>query len=143
MNIGSTTGATGLTGASGRGSDAPSAFRDAADSLISADKVQGTDVYNSAGDHLGHIEDVMLHKVSGKVAYAIMAFGGFLGIGERYHPLPWSVLGYDVQRGGYVIPYDRERLESAPNYTLDEIGDREHDWRDRVHNYYGVAPYWM
>ena len=71
-------------------------------SLIASDKVQGTNVYNAAGDNLGSIHDLMIDKVSGKVAYAIMSFGGFLGIGSQYHPLPWSVLKYDTRLGGYV-----------------------------------------
>ena len=63
--------------------------------LIASDKVQGTNVYNAAGDNLGAIHDLMIDKASGKVAYAIMSFGGFIGIGNQYHPLPWSVLKYD------------------------------------------------
>ncbi|WP_407048776.1 PRC-barrel domain-containing protein [Methyloraptor flagellatus] len=143
MNIGSTTGATGLTGSTGRGADRQPGSYDETDTLISADKVQGTDVYNEAGEHLGHIEDVMLHKESGRVAYAIMAFGGFLGIGERYHPIPWSVLTYRVDRGGYVVPYARNQLEGAPHYSIEELGDRDTQWRDTVHTYYGATPYWM
>jgi sporulation protein YlmC with PRC-barrel domain len=64
--------------------------------LIASDKVQGTNVYNTAGDNLGAIHDVMIDKPSGKVAFAILSFGGFLGIGNQYHPLPWSVLKYDI-----------------------------------------------
>ena len=65
--------------------------------LIASDKVQGTNVYNAAGDNLGAIHDVMIDKPSGKVAYAIMTFGGFLSMGNQYHPLPWSVLKYDTK----------------------------------------------
>jgi PRC-barrel domain len=72
-------------------------------SLISASKVTGTEVYNTAGEHLGDVYDVMLDKRSGKIAYAVMSFGGFLGIGERYHPLPWATLEYDTKQGGYVV----------------------------------------
>ncbi len=61
-------------------------------SLIASDKVQGTEVYNTAGENLGAIHDIMVDKPSGKVAYAIMSFGGFLGIGNQYRPLPWSIL---------------------------------------------------
>ena len=71
-----------------------------ANPLIAGARVAGTDVYNAAGDHLGEIYDVMLDKQTGKVAYAIMSFGGFHGLGEKYHPIPWSVLDYDPQRGG-------------------------------------------
>jgi len=116
----------------------------AANPLIAGARVAGTDVYNTAGDHLGSIYDVMLDKATGKVAYAIMSFGGFLGLGEKYHPIPWSMLDYDVEKGGYVVPLTREKLEAAPMYGA----DGEPDWHDkeygkRVHDYYGTMPYWM
>ena len=84
-----------------------------AGNLIASDKVQGTNVYNTAGDNLGAIHDVMIDKPSGKVAYAIMSFGGFLGIGNQYHPLPWSVLKYDTNLGGYVVNLDKGQLEGV------------------------------
>lgn len=111
-------------------------------SLISAGRVQGTAVYNTKGEHLGHVEDVMIHKVTGKVAYAVMAFGGFLGIGERYHPLPWSMLDYDVRQDGYVVPLDRDKLQGAPSYGRDELSYNDEEWREPVHRYYDVPPYW-
>src|ERR1700675_1334695 len=88
--------------------------------LIAASKVNGTTVYNRAGEKLGSIYDIMLDKISGKAEYAIMSFGGFLGIGDRYHPLPWSVLNYDPAQGGYVVDLDPRRLGGAPNYSADE-----------------------
>ncbi len=115
-----------------------------ADRLISSEKVEGTTVYNTAGEKLGSIQNVMIDKISGKVAYADMAFGGFLGIGDRHHPLPWSVLKYDTQQDGYVVNLDKDKLKGAPNYGA---GDRM-DWEDQawgrqVHEYYGVTPYWL
>jgi hypothetical protein len=112
--------------------------------LIAGARVAGTEVYNTAGEHLGEIYDVMLDKKTGKVAYAIMSFGGFLGLGEKYHPIPWSVLDFDPDRGGYVVPMTKDKLEAAPMY--DSQG--EPDWDDRtygkrVHDYYGTMPYWM
>ena len=83
-------------------------------SLIASDKVQGTNVYNTAGDNLGSIYDLMIDKLSGKVAYAIMSFVGFLGIGNQYHPLPWSVLKYDTGLGGYVVPPRQEPAGTRP-----------------------------
>ena len=105
--------------------------------LIAASQVNGTSVYNRAGEKLGSIYDVMLEKVSGKAEYAIMSFGGFLGIGDQYHPLPWSVLDYDPRQGGYVVDLDRRRLEGAPSYTANDAGM----WDDpaygrRVSDYY-------
>ena len=85
--------------------------------LISSDKVEGTDVYNRNGDHLGSVRDLMIDKRSGQVEYAIMSFGGFLGMGESYHPLPWRMLTYDTGMGGYVVDVDRDRLDRAPRYT--------------------------
>jgi hypothetical protein len=85
----------------------------------------------------------MLDKESGEVAYAVMGFGGFLGIGEKYHPLPWSLLTYDVDQGGYVVPLSREQLRGAPNYERAEIGSDDRLWRESVYDYYKVPPYWM
>ena len=109
--------------------------------LIASDKVQGTNVYNTAGDNLGAIHDVMIDRPSGKVAYAIMSFGGFLGIGNQYHPLPWSVLKYDTNLGGYVVNLDKGQLEGAPAYdvgTEPAWGDRSYE--SKIHDYYGLDP---
>ena len=69
--------------------------------LIGSDKVEGTPVYRTNGDEVGQIERVMIDKLSGKVAYAVMSFGGFLGMGNNYYPLPWSVLTYNPDLDGY------------------------------------------
>jgi hypothetical protein len=107
--------------------------------LISADRVQGTPVFDLAGDKLGHIEDVMLHKLSGRVAYAIMSYGGFLGAGERYHPLPWSMLTFDTEKNGYVVPLDREQLRDAPTLGREPIdNDDDAVWAEQVHTHYGL-----
>ena len=112
-------------------------------SLISAGRVQGTPVYNHASESLGSIYDVMLDKRSGQVAYAIMSFGGFLGMGENYHPLPWSLLRYDTQKAGYVVNLDRTQLEGAPSYPPGvDPGWGDRDYETRLHDYYGVGPYW-
>lgn len=111
-------------------------------SLIAASKVEGTTVYNRQGDNLGHVYDVMIDKRSGQVAYAIMSFGGFLGMGERYHPLPWKMLDYDTSMGGYVVDLDKDRLEGAPTYSASERPDwRDRDYTHRIDNFYGVTPY--
>ncbi len=106
--------------------------------LISADKVQGTAVYDSSGERLGTIDSLMLNKRSGKVAYAVMSFGGFLGIGERYHPLPWDKLTYDTDKGGYNIGHTQDELRAGPNYSRDELDEFEvRDRNDEVDDYYG------
>lgn len=112
-------------------------------STISAERVEGTDVYNAQGEHLGSIDDLILDKVSGKVVYAVMSFGGFLGIGEKYHPLPWSLLKYDESKEGYVVPLDRSQLEGAPSYSRDELRFGERQWDQSVYNYYNQQPYWQ
>lgn len=111
--------------------------------LIAADKVEGTSVYDAQGNKLGSIERVMIDKVSGKVAYAVMAFGGFLGIGDQHHPLPWSLLRYDTGTGGYVVNLDKRMLEGAPTVGA---SDTSFDWDDRgwnkrVHDYYKTPLY--
>ncbi|WP_062227897.1 PRC-barrel domain-containing protein [Aureimonas frigidaquae] len=109
---------------------------------IEASRVNGTRVYNTEGDHLGHIYDLVIGKRDGKVKYAIMSFGGFLGIGEEYHPLPWEVLKYDERQGGYVVGLTVEQLQGAPRYADSE----RPDWVDpaygrRIDDYYGIASY--
>ncbi len=106
--------------------------------LIAASKVNGTAVYNRAGDKLGSVYDIMIDKRSGRAEYAIMSFGGFLGIGEEYHPLPWGQLNYDEAQGGYVVNLDRSRLQGAPTYRATDMGL----WDDpaygrRISDYYG------
>src|SRR3954451_3285919 len=93
---------------------------DETDRLIASNKVEGTVVYNRQGDRLGSVYNFMVDKISGQVAYAVMSFGGFLGIGERYFPLPWKSLTYDTGLGGYVVDLDRKRLENAPSYSADD-----------------------
>ena len=80
--------------------------------------------------------------------YALLSFGGFLGIGERFHPLPWQVLDYDVARGGYVVPLETPQLQAAPTYTkteLEAFGAGDQSYREGLFDYYaryGAAPYW-
>jgi hypothetical protein len=110
--------------------------------LIAADKVEGTAVYDRAGGKLGSIHNVMIDKHSGRVIYAVMSFGGFLGIGERYHPLPWGVLDYDTNLSGYVVNLTRKQLQDAPTYGRDETPDYDdRAWGKKVYDYYGVPPY--
>ena len=110
------------------------------DRLIASDKVEGTAVYNRDGDRLGSVHNVMIDKYSGQVSYAVMSFGGFLGIGERYHPLPWKALTCDTGLGGYVVGLSREQLEGAPSYARDEAPWSDPAYGRRVSDYYGV-PY--
>src|ERR1700756_4995909 len=90
--------------------------------LIGTDKVEGTPVYCSNGDRVGQIERIMVDKFSGKVAYAVMSFGGFLGMGEDYYPLPWASLKYDTSLGGYRTGITQDQLKGAPKFN------RNTDW---------------
>src|ERR1700735_629870 len=107
--------------------------------LIAASKVNGTTVYNTAGEKLGSVYDVMIDKRSGKAEYAIMSFGGFLGIGDSYHPLPWRALMYDANKGGCAVKIAVPRREGAPAYTSSDTAT----WDDpaygrRINDYYGT-----
>jgi sporulation protein YlmC with PRC-barrel domain len=106
-------------------------------SAILASKVKGTSVYNTLGEKIGHVEDIMLDKTSDEVMYAVLGFGGFLGIGEKYHPMPWSNLDYDPTVGGYVIPMSKEVLERAPVYDLNDLTKSDGNVRQKATDYYG------
>ena len=107
--------------------------------LIASDKVEGTAVYNAQGERMGSIYTLMIDKYSGQVSYAVMSFGGFLGIGERYHPLPWRALTYDTGLGGYVVDVAREQLEGAPSHGRDEAPWGDPAYGRRVSGYYGYG----
>ena len=107
--------------------------------LISSDKVEGTDVYDLRGDKIGHIRSVMLDKRSGAAEYAVMSFGGFLGIGERYHPVPWKALTYDPDRGGYVVGLNAEKLKDAPNYGPEEEPAYDQHYALGLYGFYGLG----
>ena len=124
----------------GMGTSAATATDETGD-LIASDKVEGTAVYNRQGERMGTVKDFMVNKRSGQVAYAVMSFGGFLGIGESFHPLPWKVLAYDTGKGGYVVDLTRQQLEGAPAYTSSDLPDwSTPDYGRRVSGYYGM-PY--
>jgi hypothetical protein len=112
-------------------------------SLIGSDKVEGTPVFRSNGERVGKIERVMIDKLSGRVAYAVMSFGGFMGIGEDYYPLPWSLLTYNERLDGYEVDIGEQQLKGAPKYSRHDAWD----WSSRergqtIHDYYQVPPYW-
>jgi hypothetical protein len=108
--------------------------------LISGRTVQNAKVFSPNGDELGHIDDVVIEPVSGRVAYGVLQFGGFMGIGSDYHPIPFAKLSYDPNRGGYVTDLTKEQLANAPRYDGDWHSNRE--WQERSHEHYGVTPYW-
>ena len=106
--------------------------------LISSEKVEGTAVYNTKGEKLGSIQHLMIDKFTGHVEYAVMSFGGFLGIGENYYPVPWRKLTYDTRLGGYCVDLDRTRLEKAPGHTM----SNQPDWSNRAYRT-RIDEYWV
>jgi hypothetical protein len=111
--------------------------------LIGSDKVEGTAVYRSNGDRVGTIDRLMIDKLSGKVAYAVMSFGGFLGIGDDHYPVPWSLLTYNTDLGGYEVNISDAQLRGAPRFADHEEWDRyDRDRENALYSYYGVTPYW-
>ena len=115
-------------------------------SAILASKVKGTAVYNSAGDKIGTVEDIVLDKQSNRIMFAALGFGGLLGVGEKYYPVPWSMLDYDENKGGYVVPLDKERIQNAPSYDLKDL--TKHDGslgniREQTYTYYNIGRDWQ
>ena len=108
------------------------------DRLIASDKVEGTAVYNRNGENLGSIYNLMVDKRSGHVEYAVLSFGGFLGMGENFYPLPWKELSYDPSLRGYVVDLDKSALDHAPSYAADEAAAwDEPGYGRRVDDYWG------
>lgn len=105
---------------------------------ISSDKVEGTAVYNADGEKLGSIDDLVIDKRSGQVRYAVLEFGGFLGMGTDRYPLPWSMLDYDTEQDGYVVPIDKSTLDNAPRYTDGDLPSYTPDYNKKVNSHYGV-----
>jgi sporulation protein YlmC with PRC-barrel domain len=112
--------------------------------LIESDRVEGTAVYDRSGKRIGTVERVMIDKISGRVAYAVMSFGGFFGVGADEYAVPWRMLDYDPSLGGYRTQITVEQLRSAPSLSR----NRGQDWPDRqseqdLHDYYQVSYYWV
>ena len=106
--------------------------------LIASNKVEGTHVYNREREKLGSIYNFMVDKESGEVEYAVLQFGGLFGLGSDYYPLPWDVLTYDTEQGGYVVALDKAMLEKAPRYKGNEEPAFDRDYGREVHGYYGI-----
>jgi sporulation protein YlmC with PRC-barrel domain len=111
--------------------------------VISASMVMDTPVCNAQGEKLGTVEDLMLDKLSGRVRYAVLSFGGFLGMGDKLFPLPWRALDYNKDWEAFVVDIDKERLESAPGFDVGnppDFGDEA--WGQKLYDYYGYSEYW-
>jgi sporulation protein YlmC with PRC-barrel domain len=115
---------------------------------ILASKVKGTAVYSDSGDKIGTVEDIVLDKQSNQIMFAALGFGGVLGMGEKYYPVPWSLLDYSEDKGGYIVPLNKDRLENAPAYDLKDL--TKHDGsvgsgsiREKTYSYYNVSRDWQ
>lgn len=118
--------------------DANAIARDETHDLIASEKVDGTAVYNRQGERLGTIKNFMVGKRNGRVQYAVLSFGGLFGMGERFYPLPWDVLTYDTDKGGYVVDLDKERLQGAPSYESGREPVYDREYGEQVYGHYGV-----
>ena len=111
--------------------------------VLAASTLTGNSVRNSAGDDLGEIDEIMIHLPSGRVAYAVLSFGGILGIGSKLFAVPWSALQVDEDKKCFVLDVDKKTLESAPGFDKDNWPDMtDTAWGSEVYAYYGITPYW-
>ncbi|MCK9984207.1 MAG: hypothetical protein AzoDbin1_00679 [Azoarcus sp.] len=114
-----------------------------APAMMSAGTLTGDDVYNPQGEDLGEIKEIMLDMRSGRVAYAVLSFGGFLGMGEKLFAVPWGALKLDAANKRFVLNVEKERLETAPGFDKDHWPDMaDQTWGRDIHTYYGTTPYW-
>ena len=112
-------------------------------SAIRASKVIGTSVFNGAGEKIGKVEDVVLDKQSNSIMFAVVSFGGFLGAGEKYHPIPWAALDYNEAEDAYVVPYTKDQLKAAPAGSVSElVREGGMTVRDQTYTYYKSPRYW-
>ena len=123
----------------GRDDDRGGLAIDETDRLIASNKVEGTAVYGLDGDRLGSVYNFMVDKYSGKVEYAVMSYGGFLGMGTRYYPVPWKLLKYDTRIGGYRVEMTHRDLERAPSFDRSSEPRFDTAYGERVHGWYGLS----
>jgi len=111
--------------------------------VLAASTLAGDQVQNSAGENLGKIDEIMIDIPTGKVAYAVLSFGGFLGMGNKLFAIPWSALRLDEDEKNFVLDIDKQKLENAPGFDKDNWPDMaDTSWGTRIFGYYGAAPYW-
>lgn len=113
-------------------------------SLITSDSVEGMPVYDVHGKRIGKVERLMIDRLTGQIAYAILSFGGFLGIGEDHYPIPWSMLTYNEKPDGFQVDITEDELKNAPKIEPDENWEQTTRDRDQdVHDYWEVRYYWI
>jgi len=112
--------------------------------FMSAGSLIGNDVYNLQDDDLGDVKELMLDMRTGKIAYAVLSFGGFLGMGEKLFAVPWAALTLNTENKRFILNVSKERLESAPGFDADNWPDMANpEWASGIHTYYGTtnSPY--
>lgn len=107
--------------------------------LISSNKVEGTAVYNPQQEKLGSIDHIMIEKRSGKAQYAVLQFGGLFGLGSDHYPIPWDMLTYDTDQGGYVVNLTKEQVTGAPRYGRDDTPEYTDEYGRTIYGYYGLS----
>jgi sporulation protein YlmC with PRC-barrel domain len=109
--------------------------------LMGADTLLGNDVYNRQSEDLGDISEIMLDMRSGRVSYAVLSFGGFLGMGDKLFAVPWAALKLDTENKRFVLDVTKERLETAPGFDKNHWPDMaDAVWQKDIHAYYGTKP---
>ncbi|UVA81814.1 MULTISPECIES: PRC-barrel domain-containing protein [Pandoraea] len=112
-------------------------------SVMAADTLDAEDVVNTAGESLGKVKHIMLDVQRGTVAYAVLSFGGFLGMGDKLFAIPWHALQLDVENKRFILNIDKEALKKAPGFDKDHWPSMaDMHWAEQVHTYYTVDPYW-
>jgi PRC-barrel domain len=106
--------------------------------LIASDKVEGTKVVNREGEKLGSIHNLMVDKKTGQVQYAVLSFGGVLGIGTDHYPIPWKALTYDTDEDGYLVDIDKEMLKSGPHYGVSDEPAYDQAYGQSIYGHYGL-----
>lgn len=110
--------------------------------LMGADTLLGNDVYNHKEEDLGDVKEIMLDMRNGKIAYAVLSFGGFLGMGDKLFAVPWNALTLDTANKRFILNADKEALKNAPGFDKDDWPDMaDRTWASGVHAYYGTKPY--
>ncbi len=107
---------------------------------VSSEDVEGTNVYDPSGNKIGEVDHLMIDKLSGRVHYAVISFGGFLSLGHSHYPLPWDALSYDKKLDGFRTNVTEQQLRDSPDYSDDSWQSR--DWERNIHDHYQVPPYW-
>jgi len=124
------------------GNSAPGTSPGPGPELMGADTLSGNDVYNQKDEDLGDIKEIMLNMRTGRVSYAVLSFGGFLGMGEKLFAVPWNALTLDTKNKRFVLNVEKDRLKNAPGFDKDTWPNMaDQSWAKGIHAFYGTHPY--